>query len=258
MFDRVEFWAERTISPVDGQIGWTVVDDRYVEHGRAATWLRMLLDAQGRSVGTARTYAGRLALYLTWAAAAGVEPVAPSVEQLAAFARWLERTPSRKHRPGRQRRRVAGSNVVALGAARSPATVEGVLAAVVEFIRFASLQGWCEPAVADRLSSRVELRFLPRRFNRGERTGRPSLERRVVRRRRVEQAPATLSRQQIGLLVDACTNSRDRFVVEALYATGAFSRGGTVREMAGTHVCAGRGAWSGGSTCATGVAHTAS
>jgi hypothetical protein len=97
----MEFWAQRTISPLDGRIGWTLVDDDYVEHGQASSWLRALLDAQGRSVGTAQTYAGRLALYLTWAAAAGVDPVAPQVDQLAGFARWLERTPSRKHRPGR-------------------------------------------------------------------------------------------------------------------------------------------------------------
>jgi hypothetical protein len=63
----VEFWAQRTVSPVDGRIGWTVVDDTYVEHERAAAWLRILLDAQGRSVGTAQAYAGRLALYLPWA-----------------------------------------------------------------------------------------------------------------------------------------------------------------------------------------------
>lgn len=89
----VEFWAERTVSPVDGRVGWTVVDDRYVEHDRSGTWLRALLEAQARSVGTERTYAGRLALYLTWATAAGVDSVAPTVEELASFARWLERTP---------------------------------------------------------------------------------------------------------------------------------------------------------------------
>jgi len=81
MFDHVEFWAQRTVSPVDGSVGWTVVDDAYVEHGHAGAWLRSLLDAQGRSVGTARTYAGRLALYLTWATSTGVDPVAPTVEQ---------------------------------------------------------------------------------------------------------------------------------------------------------------------------------
>jgi integrase/recombinase XerD len=83
----MEVWAERTVSPLDGRVGWTVVDAHYVEHERAATWLRVLTDAQGRSVGTARAYAGRLALYLTWAGTAGADPVTPSVDQLASFAR---------------------------------------------------------------------------------------------------------------------------------------------------------------------------
>lgn len=216
----MEFWAERTVSPVDGRVGWTIVDDHYVEHDRAATWLRVLVDGQGRSVGTARAYAGRLALFLTWAAAAGVDPVAPDVDQLAGFARWLERTPSRKHRPARQRRRAPDPNVAVLGSARSPATVEGILAAVVEFVRFAAFRGWCEPVVADRLSYRAELRFPPPGWDRGERTGRPTVTRRVVRRPRAERPPATLTRDQVGALVDACSNCRDRFVVEALYSTG--------------------------------------
>jgi integrase/recombinase XerD len=227
----MEFWAERTVSPVDGRVGWTVVDDCYVEHERAATWLRVLVDAHGRSVGTARACAGRLALYLTWAVPAGVDPAAPGVDELAAFARWLERTPSRKHRPGRQRRRTGDPKVVMLAAARSPATVEGILAAVVEFVRFAASRGWCEPAVADRLSFRAEVRFVPGGWDRGERTGRPSVNRRVVRRRRAERPPATLSPEQVGDLVDGCSNSRDRFIVEALYATGL-----RVAELCGLHL----------------------
>ena len=230
MFGCVDFWAQRTVSPVD-RIGWTVVDDGYMEHGHAATWLRSLLDAQGRSVGTARTYAGRLALYLTWAAAAGIDPVAPEVDHLAAFARWLERTPSRKHRPGRERRRAADPKLAVLGTARSAATVEGILAAVVEFVRFGASRGWCEPAVAERLSFRAELRFLPQGWDRGERTGRPTVNRRVVRRRRAERPPATLTGDQVGALVDACSSCRDRFIVEALYATGL-----RVAELCGLHL----------------------
>jgi len=216
----MEFWAEKTVSPLDRRIGWTVVDDRFVEHEHAACWLRVLLDAQGRSVGTARAYAGRLSLYLSWAHSTGVDPIAPTIEQLAAFARWLERTPSRKHRPGRERRRSRQPAVAMLGTARSAATVEGILAAVVEFVRFGAGRGWCEQAVADRLSSRVELRFAPSGWDRGERTGRPAVNRRVVRRRRPQQPPAMLSAAQVGALVDACRSWRDRFVVEALYATG--------------------------------------
>ncbi|MDA8282627.1 MAG: tyrosine-type recombinase/integrase [Actinomycetota bacterium] len=216
----MEFWAQRTISPLDRRERWTVVDERYVEHARAGEWLRVLLDGEGRSVGTAHTYAGRIALYLTWATATGVDPLAPAVEQLAAFARWLERTPSRKHRPGRDRRLAPRPGVVTMTAARSPATVDGILIAAVEFVRFAASRGWTEPAAAEALSVRERLRFLPARWDRGERTGAPVVQRRRVRRRRVELAPATLQREEVALLVDACSNVRDRFIVEALYATG--------------------------------------
>jgi len=220
MFDRVEFWAEKTVSPIDARVGWTIVDDRYVEHDRSGAWLRALVDAQGRSIGTARAYAGRLALYLTWASSAGVDPVAPEVDQLAAFARWLERTPSRKHRRGKERRRAPQPGIAVLGMARSAATVEGILAAVVEFVRFCAGRGWCASAVAERLSTRTELRFLPSGWDRGERTGRASVNRRSVRRRRAERPPTTLTADQVGVLVDACVSCRDRFIVEALYATG--------------------------------------
>jgi site-specific recombinase XerD len=227
----MEFWAQRTKSPADGREGWTVVDDGYVEHSRAAAYLRSVVD-RGGSVGTARTYAGRLALWLGWASTSGVDECAPSVEQVAAFARWLEHTPSRKHRRGRNRRcGVAEANVVALRAARSPGTVDGIVAAVVEFVRFGLSRAWCTPAVAGQLSSRVELRFVPAGMDRGERTDLPVVQRRTVRRRRVERPPAMLTAGQVGTLVDACRNGRDRFVVEALYATGM-----RVSELCGLHL----------------------
>ena len=197
-----------------------MVDERYAEHARAGEWLRALVDGEGRSVGTARAYAGRVALYLTWAASAGVDELSPTVEQLAGFGRWLERTPSRKHRPGQDRRLAPRPAVVTMTAARSAGTVDGILIAAVEFVRFAASRGWTGMAAAEALSVREGLRFPPARWDRGERTGRPVVQRRRVRRRRVERAPATLSREQAGMLVDACSNIRDRFVVEALYATG--------------------------------------
>lgn len=226
----MEFWAQRTKSPTDGHEGWTVVDDRYVEHVRVGEYLRSVLD-RGGSVGTARTYAGRLALWVGWTSTGEVDECSPGVEQVAAFARWLERTPSRKHRRGRNRRRAGDTNVVTLGAARSPSTVDGIVAAVVEFVRFGASRGWCDPAVAGQLSSRVELRFVPAGMDRGERTDRPVVQRRAVRRRRVERAPRTLTAGQVGAVVDACVNARDRFVVEGLYATGL-----RVAELCGLHL----------------------
>ena len=98
-------------------------------------------------------------------------------------------------------------------------------------MRFGTSRGWCEPGIADRLSVRTELAFVPRGWDRGERTGRPVVNRRVVRRRRVERPPSTLTVEEIGTLVDVCSNMRDRFVVEALYATGL-----RVAELCGLHL----------------------
>jgi integrase/recombinase XerD len=139
---------------------------------------------------------------------------------MASFARWLERTPSRKHRLGRDRRLAPQPGVVTMAAARSAGTVDGILIAAVELIRFGASRGWADTAAAEALSVHERLRFLPARWDRGERTGAPVMTRRRVRRRRVELAPTTLSREEVGRLVDACSNIRDRFVVEALYATG--------------------------------------
>jgi integrase/recombinase XerD len=57
------------------------------------------------------------------------------------------------------------------------------------------------------------------------------VDRRVVRRRRVEHPPDTLTPDEVGALVDACSNVRDRFIVEALYATGL-----RVAEACGLHL----------------------
>lgn len=88
---------------MDGHEGWTVVDDCDVEHRRAGEYLRSVVD-RGGSIGTARSYAGRLALWLGWAAISGVDECGPSVEQLAAFARWLDPPHHRPHaRPNNHR-----------------------------------------------------------------------------------------------------------------------------------------------------------
>ena len=145
------------------------------------------------TIGRNGPHAGRLALYLTWAATGGVDPCSPTITQLSSLARWLEHTPSRKHRRGPGRRRAADPKLLSLGPSRPAATVDGILATVVEFVRFASSRGWCEPRVAEGLGTRVELHFPPARLDRGERDGRSVVRRRRVRRCRVDRPPMTLS-----------------------------------------------------------------
>ena len=169
-------------------------------------------------MGTARTYAGRVALYLTWASTVDV------VEEDRASSSWpaspagSSAPPPASTAPARAAPlpgpdgRCARPGPFAGHRGRDPRRGGGLR-------RLRRVAGRTEPAVAEVLSSRTELRFLPPGFDRGERRGRPVITRRRVRRRRVEKAPMTLSKQQVGALVDACGNARDRFVVEALYAT---------------------------------------
>jgi site-specific recombinase XerD len=110
--------------------------------------------------------------------------------------------------------------VVAIGPARSAGTVDGILVVVVEFVRFLASRGITDAVVAEALSTRRELRFVPAGWDRGGRTGHPVVERHRVRRRRVQLAPMTSSGEEVAALVRACANDRDRFIVEALYATG--------------------------------------
>ena len=69
---------------------------------------------------------------------------------LARFKRWLETCPGRG------------------GRIRSGSTVNAVLTAVCEFLRFCARTGLVEPIVAERLSEPRWLRFTPPGFDAGE------------------------------------------------------------------------------------------
>ncbi len=95
--------------------------------------------------------AGRTAVFLSWCEDVGVDWTTISLPDLARFKHWLEATP---YRPGRL---------------RSGATVDAVLTAACEFLRFCARTGLIDQAVADRLSEPRWLRFLPPGFDAGER-----------------------------------------------------------------------------------------
>jgi integrase/recombinase XerD len=139
----VAFRAERAVSPLDGSEFWVVLDVQLVAHREASAFLRCLHGAS-RSPHTIRAYAGRAALFLSWCAAGGVDWRRVELVELARFKHWLEATPTRT------------------GRARSGSTVNAILTAVCELLRFCARSGLIETAVAERLSEPRWLRFTHR------------------------------------------------------------------------------------------------
>ncbi|MFG2631726.1 site-specific integrase [Streptomyces sp. NPDC048473] len=123
--------ADRALRPGDGSIAWVVVDDGFSLHKESCAFLAGLR-ARGRSSNTERVYAGRVALYLSWCNANGVDWARPGLLDLARFLRWLVAEPL----PARSR---DGGGAPRF---RSEATANAVMTGVCEFLRFGSRQGW--------------------------------------------------------------------------------------------------------------------
>ena len=126
------FRAERAVSTVDGSELWVVLDAGLLLHREASDFLRCLQGAT-RSPHTIRAYAGRVTLFLGWCQVQGVEWRRIGLPDLARFKRSLEVGPGRG------------------GRVRSGSTVNAVLTAVCEFLRFCARTGLVEPIVAERL-----------------------------------------------------------------------------------------------------------
>lgn len=195
------FRAERAISPVDGGEVWVVVDAELVLHRDATDFLACLVGAS-RSPNTVRVYAGRVAVFLGWCQAEGVDWRTVSVAELARFKSWLEVTPTRG------------------GQHRSGSTVNAVLTAVCELLRFCARSGLIESSVAERLSQPKWLRFVPAGFDVGE-SGQFRLVRaRALQARAQTVFPEALTAEQSQAVLAGCRRPRERFVVVLLRDSG--------------------------------------
>src|SRR6266571_8385376 len=143
------FRAEQAVSPTDGGVWWVVIDPELVVHREASAFLAGLHGAD-RSPHTIRAYAGRVALFLGWCAARGVDWRRVELAELARFKHWVEVIPARS------------------GRLRSGSTVNAILTAVCELLRFCARTGLIEAVVAERLYEPRWLRFTPPGFDAGE------------------------------------------------------------------------------------------
>lgn len=200
MATMAQFRAERALSPLDGSELWVVLDPELVIHREASDFLRALQGAS-RSPHTIRVYAGRVAAFLSWCGDQGIDWCSISVANLARFKHFLEATP---HRGGR----------------RSGSTVNATLTAVCELLRFCAANGMIDPAVAERLSERRFLRFMPPGFDPGESGQFRNVRARALKAREEMPFPEALTPERSEAVLACCRRSRERFMVILLHDAG--------------------------------------
>jgi integrase len=186
---------------VDGSDLWVVLDAGLVVHGEASDFCRAL-DGASRSPHTIRAYAGRVAVFLSWCEQQGVDWTTIGLPNLARFKHWVEATPIDSRR------------------VRTGATVNAILTAVCEFLRFCARTGLIDQVVADRLSESRWLRFLPPGFDAGEGGQFRTVRAREVKARVETPFPEALTPEQSKTVLGCCRRPRERFMVTLLHTTG--------------------------------------
>jgi integrase/recombinase XerD len=201
--------AQRVLMPTTGVESWTVVDHDFGPVEAAERYLAFLSSIE-RSPNTVRAYAHSLALWLEFLALRRIDWASAGVEDVSRFVSWL---------------RAPAPNVIVLDAStarRSEATVNRHLAGVFGFYDFHARTG---VALAESL---VAWRRVPRGsfkpFLHHVTKGRP-IPTRPVKLKAPRRLPATLTVEEIAVILAACTRLRDRFLFALLAETGVFSRG---------------------------------
>lgn len=196
--------AQRVLMPITSAESWTVVDAEFQPVEAAERYLAFLSSIE-RSPNTVRAYAHSLALWFEFLALRRIDWAGAGVEDVSRFVSWL---------------RAPAENVIVLEAAtahRSEATVNRHLAGVFGFYDFHARTG---VALAESL---VAWRRVPRGsfkpFLHHVTRGRP-IPTRPVKLKVPRRLPATLSVEDVAVILAACTRLRDRFLFALLAETG--------------------------------------
>ncbi|GAA3627369.1 site-specific integrase [Nonomuraea rosea] len=192
----------------DESVSWVVVDEDLELHVEACAYLAGLRAAD-RAFNTEKTYAGRIALYLSYCTGYGVDWSSPSLPQLMAMMRWLveEPMPSRSRKPGAAVRY------------RSEGTANAIMGTVGEFLSWCSLQGWVPPTVVNTLTQPKFLRYLPAGFDPGEDGQHRTIMARTIKYRVAIPGYEWLMDEEIDVLLGLARHERDRFLIQLLSQT---------------------------------------
>jgi integrase len=206
------FVAERSVSPTTGLCRWVVADARsYALHVEASAFLAGLR-SKDRSPNTERVYAGRVALYLNYCHARGIDWAAPSFLALSGLQQWLITEPL----PARSRR----TRSLPVSRFRSRGTANAVMTAVADLLRFGALHGWVAPETAAVLSEPKFLRHLPPGYDARENEQWRQVQVSAFRFQITEPGYEDLTADQIRRMIRHAPRARDRFLIALLAATG--------------------------------------
>lgn len=191
---------------------WVVVDADYKLHRYASEYLASLRGQEDASVNTERSYAGRIALYLSYCADHGIDWARPSMRQLAEFLNWLVDEPLP---PAGRRSRLEPRH-------RSSGTANAVAGTAFRFLRYCALLDY-SPVPAEVVAKLYEpklLRYSPPGYDRGEEGQFATVNVRAIRFKTVIPGYEYLSDQEIRQVLDSAVHARDRLLIALLAVTG--------------------------------------
>jgi integrase/recombinase XerD len=186
------------------QVFWLVLNDDYVPIQPIHAYLTFLQDLD-RSPNTIRAAAHHLKLFWQYLRDENLSWPEIDVAQLAGFIPWL------------RRREPSVISIEPQKARRTNATIDQALSTVHGFYEYHVRLQTVPELPLYRLSMPYRRRYKP--FLHGIAKAKPE-HTRVVSLKREQRKPKTLTYEQIQKLLDACTHTRDKFLLTLMFETG--------------------------------------
>ncbi len=196
--------VQRVRLPDTDRVTWLVLDDHYTPIQPILTYLKFLHNLD-RSPNTIRATAHHLKLFWEYLRDAHLSWTEVDVVQLAGFISWLRRPDPKV------------VSIAAQKARRTNATIDLALGAVHGLYQFHARIHTIPELPLYQLSMPYRHRYKP--FLHGIAKTQPE-QTRVVSVAREQRLPKTLTSAQVQQLLDACTHTRDRFLLALLFSTG--------------------------------------
>lgn len=196
--------VQRIRLPHTDQVRWIVLDDAFVPIQPICSYLTFLDDLD-RSPNTIRATAHHLKLFWEYLRSEHLDWTEIDVACLAAFISWLRRSETEaisiEHRK----------------ASRINATIDQMLGTVHNFYQFHMRMKTIPELPLYQLSMPNRRQYKP--FLHGIVKAKPE-QRRVVSAKRERRLPKTLTGEQVEVLIDACSHTRDRLLLTLLFQAG--------------------------------------